>query len=53
MSNRRLFSVAGAVLATLSLVVLTGSSLQDSNDNSSAVERGRYLVNLGGCGDCH
>ena len=43
--------VSLVVLASLAVVLLASTATPSSP--SSAVERGRYLVTIGGCNDCH
>jgi hypothetical protein len=48
--NNRSFSTTAGVLAALFLVL---SSTGHAADAKSREERGKWLVNLGGCHDCH
>ncbi len=43
----RLNAIAGAVIAALSLTTMQARA------DEAQIERGKYLVNLGGCNDCH
>jgi len=42
----------GALIATVAAVALTAPSLT-AQAHRSRIERGRYLVTVGGCNDCH
>jgi len=49
---RRLFR-PGLMAATLGITVACSQQASSLNDGTARVERGRYLVTVGGCGDCH
>ncbi|GAP35903.1 c-type cytochrome [Piscinibacter sakaiensis] len=43
----------GALLALLAATLTTGALAQTGGGDAAAVERGRYLVKITGCNDCH
>ena len=46
-------SIIGTLLILIAVVAVDVVSNPDTKAAASAVERGEYLVTLGGCGDCH
>ena len=42
-----------AVCTVLALLVVSPSFAQEGQSVADSVERGRYLVKIGGCNDCH
>lgn len=56
MRTRTIF-IGIAVLGLLGLVFFLGNSVakqqKGSNANEAQIQRGEYLVNIGGCNDCH
>jgi mono/diheme cytochrome c family protein len=45
--------VANIIGTALFLGVAAQASAADAQQSSAAIERGRYLVTIGGCNDCH
>jgi mono/diheme cytochrome c family protein len=41
------------VLGSLAVMAILGSSVTTADQTNKATERGRYLVTVGGCNDCH
>lgn len=41
------------LLLTLLGIIVTGSVIADSDSRKSQIERGRYLIQISGCNDCH
>ncbi len=46
-------TVAGALLLTIAASAQMAWAAGKSKNGSGAIERGRYLVRIGGCNDCH
>lgn len=46
-------TIAGALLLTVAASAQAAWAAGKSKSGSGAVERGRYLVRIGGCNDCH
>jgi hypothetical protein len=49
----KLLMIAGLLLAALFLVVCSSSSSKPEMTKEELVQRGEFLVNIGGCNDCH
>ena len=47
------FMIAGLLLAALFLMVCSSSSSKPEMTKEELIQRGEFLVNLGGCNDCH
>lgn len=47
------FMIAGLFLATIFLVVCSNASNKTEMTKEELIQRGEFLVNLGGCNDCH
>jgi mono/diheme cytochrome c family protein len=45
--------MAPLVMASVGLLFSTPGSAADTRTDKAVVERGRYLVQIGGCNDCH
>jgi mono/diheme cytochrome c family protein len=45
--------MATLVIASVGLLFSTPGSAADTKADKASVERGRYLVQIGGCNDCH
>lgn len=45
--------ICGGLLAVLSYQIVNGQGGRQSAPNAQQVERGRYIVEIGGCNDCH
>ena len=42
-----------SLLLSLSIAAADKPAAQDSKSRAADIERGRYLVKIGGCNDCH
>ena len=51
LSTQRIFANAFGTVLFLGLAAQAGAG--DARQSSASVERGRYLVTIGGCNDCH
>lgn len=49
----RRFTIRHALVATAAIVVLGGAFIKTTAAQNAQIERGKYLVNVAGCLDCH
>jgi len=51
--SRNLIGLGGLAVVSAVGAALTGISQGDANPKTASIERGKYLVTIMGCADCH